>query len=653
MKFKLLLVDDDVVDIRVFKRALDKAQIGGVFMDVPSAEEAEQVLRQQTFDCIFLDFQLPKTDGLSLLRKLRSQGIETPTVIITSQGDEMLAVEMMKTGAFDYITKEEVKPDKLRKILSNVAAFHNLILERRKTERKLKRTTQNLAEAQKLARLGSWEYEISDLETGYWSDETYKLLGINPEEHPYPSLHILVKAFEPQEQKRLQEAIEQVIEQHGHCETECSLNLDEQQLWLLMRVRAMPNEYGVFDRIVGTLLDITDRKNSEEQLHKARKAAEEAALAKSEFLSNMSHEIRTPMNAIMGLTELLLKEDLPPKVGENLKLIQYSADNLLVIINDVLDYSKIEAGKITLEQIDFSLRQVMQNLVDTLQFKAESKGITLLASIDENLPPRLQGDPYRINQIILNLLSNAIKFTAQGTVTLQAKLVTTRPNDAEIEISVQDTGIGIPADKLDTIFESFSQAQSSTTRTHGGTGLGLPITKRLIEMQGGQIQVDSEPGRGSTFSFNLVFPLGKSTGSESSNKSHPDKISLLGVKILVAEDNPVNQMLIRQILQNWGVETTLADDGYQVLEEAQAENYDLIFMDLQMPELNGFEATQKLRKLNNPALKEVPIIALTADVMRETKVKVLESGFNDLVTKPFKSDQLLLVIQQHLQKQNA
>lgn len=652
MDLKLLLVDDDIVDIRVFKRALQKANMQCTFVDAPTAEKAEEVLTKEKFDCIFLDFQLPKTDGLSLLRKIRSKGVETPVVIITSQGDEMLAVEMMKAGAFDYITKEEVKAEKLRKILSNVIAFHKLILERRRTEQELKRTTQNLAEAQELAQLGSWEYQIGHYETGYWSKEAFKILGLSEKEHPYPSLKHLLQCICKEERAEVEKIIHQVSQTHLSRELECRLKEDD--LWVFLRVRSMPNEDGTFERIVGSVLDITDRKRSEKQLEKAKQAAESAALAKSQFLSNMSHEIRTPMNAIMGLTELLLKENLPEKVAENLKLIQYSADNLLVIINDVLDYSKIEAGKISFESIDFNLTQVIDNLVNTLQFKAQSKGVTLSQNIDKKLPQTLKGDPYRINQIILNLMSNAVKFTPEGKVEIKAEMLDETEDGVKVKISVIDNGIGIPQDKLNSIFESFSQAQSNTTRNYGGTGLGLPITKRLIEMQGGTLSVNSELGKGSEFSIQLTLPRGvKKEKAAPTAEQKMEKNSLYGLRILVAEDNPVNQMLIRQILESWGISTTLADDGQQVVEQVQKNDFDLIFMDLQMPELNGYEATEKVREITKTPPKYIPIVALTADVMRETKIKVMESGFDDLVTKPFKSEKLLLAIQQQLRMSKA
>lgn len=398
-----------------------------------------------------------------------------------------------------------------------------------------------------------------------------------------------------------------------------------------------------------TLRDVSARKSFEDALQKAKEKAEAATLAKSQFLSMMSHEIRTPMNAIIGLTTQLIDENPRTDQQESLNLVRFSGENLLTIINDILDFSKIEADKIVLEKIDFNLELMTKQTVRVMEHRAQSKSISLLAEYDPQLAHFYKGDSVRISQILNNLLSNAIKFTDKGHVKLSVSLVKKELPFTTLRFEVSDTGIGIPADKLQTIFESFSQASEDTTRKYGGTGLGLTITRKLINLMGGDIVVESKPGKGSQFHFTITLEEGKEQKVKSeSTESLKEKIRDRKIKVLLVEDNKVNQVVATNFLKKWGLEIRIANDGAEAVELIKDKQYDLVLMDLQMPNLNGYEATEVIRKMDDPYFKNIPIIALTAAAMTEIKEQTKSSGLDDYLSKPFQPDALQRILIHHL-----
>lgn len=385
------------------------------------------------------------------------------------------------------------------------------------------------------------------------------------------------------------------------------------------------------------------------ELIAAKERAEESEQVKQRFLANMSHEIRTPMNAIMGMSGILRRKPHNEEQKPYLDAIAQSSENLLVIINDILDLSKIEADRITFEQVPFAPRVVIANVERIMRFKADEKGLALSAHVDASVPQLLIGDPTRLSQIVLNLAGNAVKFTEQGSVLINCTCTVDPPGRlAELIIAVTDTGIGIPEDRQEKIFEEFTQAYSDTTRKYGGTGLGLTISKRLAEQQGGSISVKSARGEGSTFTVRIPYSVSDAAGDDatpSQGRSDDPKDVLRDLRILLAEDNEANIIVAQDALREWitGVRIDVAHDGRAALRMATANPYDLILLDVQMPELNGYEVAQAIRSLSGQRSR-VPILAMTANPMQEEIDRCREAGMNGHVPKPFKPEELMEAI---------
>ena len=414
--------------------------------------------------------------------------------------------------------------------------------------------------------------------------------------------------------------------------------------WVDTTIIPFLNELGKPYKYVSIRIDITDRKEAQDQLEAlnlelkesaislkhANQIAENAVQSKQQFLSNMSHEIRTPMNAIIGFTKVVLKTDLTEKQKEYLQAIKISGDALIVLINDILDLAKVDAGKMTFVHTPFKLASSISAMLHLFETKIQEKNLRLVKEYDNNIPERLFGDAVRLHQIILNLISNAVKFTKNGTITVKINLVSEDDEYVIVEFAIEDTGIGIAENKLEKVFESFQQAAVNTSSLYGGTGLGLAIVKQLVEQQGGNVNVKSKLNEGSVFSFTLTF---KKTNAVFEDKVELVKVDakLKHIKVLVVEDIPLNQLLMKTLLNDFGCEYDIASNGKIAIEKLEENTYDIILMDLQMPKMNGFEATEYIR---NTMQSKIPIIALTADVTTVDVEKCKAVGMNGYVAKP-------------------
>jgi PAS domain S-box-containing protein len=405
-----------------------------------------------------------------------------------------------------------------------------------------------------------------------------------------------------------------------------------QPMWISVINSVILNKQGEVDKYVEVIIDISSKKRVELELIAAKEEALQLNRAKDMFISVMSHEIRTPLNAVIGISNILLEDEPRESQKENLDILKFSADNLMMLINDVLDFTKIETGNIELEKTDVNLREMVHRIISSMRYKAAEKDIYLQPDIDATLPTFVIADSARLIQILLNLVSNAIKFTDTGGITIGLKVLDESSNNIRIRFEVTDTGIGIAEDKLGTIFESFKQAEADTTRKYGGTGLGLAISKRLVELHDSRINVESVRGRGSTFSFVITF-----NKADSPTISAESKMEIgLSLSVLVVDDNQINRILVNKVLQKWGTRVDFAENGQQALDKIMAtKGYDVVLMDVHMPIMGGLEATQILRAEADPYFKQLPIVALTASMLSNEVNQMTDAGMNDFILKPF------------------
>jgi PAS domain S-box-containing protein len=487
-------------------------------------------------------------------------------------------------------------------------------------------------------------------------DLTGRLLDINPEitrTLGYTREEMLGRKIQdfvpPEHQQQFESAYINEIRTNNNAVSGvfCVLDKAGKKIYLLYKNYRV-EEAGLEPYVIGFSQDITDRILMEKELRFAKTLTDRAARAKESFLANMSHEIRTPMSGIMGVASLLSKTRLDNLQRNYLKLIQESASSLLVIVNDVLDLEKIMAGKLQLEKIAFKIVDKIATTTQSFIYKAEEKELGLI--FQNSIPPDMvvKGDPYRLSQVLNNILSNALKFTNEGHITISTAITEKKDEWVVVEITISDTGIGIGKSRIRTIFEPFEQADAAISRKYGGTGLGLTICKSMIEMQNGELLVQSEEGKGSAFTIRIPYHLSMEAMQENDANQVLDYKSLGHKKVLVAEDVELNQYLARHILESWDFEVTIAGNGKEAVDILLRESFDCILMDVQMPEMDGIEATQHIRRLPDPVKAAIPIIALTANALKGDSEKYLAAGMNDYLSKPFDEERLFRVISRTL-----
>lgn len=597
-------------------------------------------------DLILMDINLSgELSGIETAKVINDK-MNIPIVFLTAYTDDHTLLEVKRTGYYGYVTKPFKEIDLKKEIEFTIDRFDKLQKLKKahdaskttlkETEEFFKQVVNSVSDIiYRIDLKGNFTYVNSSAikQTGYESEELMKM--------KYTSL--IHTDYKQKAYLFFKNIFNNKIENSYFEFPLVTKNND--QIWIGQKIHLLKSN-NIITGFQIIARDITQEKQFKEQLIIAKKNAEKTAEIKSQFLANMSHEIRTPLNGIVGIVHLLGKTELSEKQKTYINAITTSSNQLMGIINDILDLSKIEAGKMDLTEIEFDIHELINSVVAIFEIKSSGKDVSITADIESGVPQFIIGDSIRLNQIMYNLLGNAVKFTENGEIKLKVSLLKANEEDLEIQFIVTDSGIGMSNIVTNKIFDSFTQAEGDTTRKFGGTGLGLAIVKKLVELQGGKIEVMSKENEGSCFTINLKFKKVKDQNKKTIDSVNHIELykQLKDLKILLVEDNPINQLVTKDILEEKGALVTIAENGQIALDILQNDQFSLILMDMQMPVLDGYHAMKAIRESDNEKLRKVPILALTANAIQPEIAKCFEFGANDYMSKPFKPESLYLNI---------
>ncbi len=621
-----LLYVEDEDSIRLPMLEMLKRRVDRIIVAKDGLEGLES-FRRFGADVVVSDLKMPGMNGLQMIAEIKKIAPAVKTLIVSAYSDTEFFQEALELGVDGFL----LKPVQRAQLINTIVRVSESILSFKKAR---------LNEEKFLSLAASANDAIimigNDGLITFWNPAAEMIFGYSISEIAGKSYALVfdqstLPSGWPADHKGIPQYIRNAPHYKGFIELFCIRKSGGR---FPAEVSVSPVHVEDYWYATFILRDITERKQREIDLIQARIKAEEASMARQRFLSMMSHEIRTPLNGIIGTAHLLAREDPRADQKEYLDTLVFSGNHLLSLVNDILDFSKIEADKIEFESIDFNIRELLSGLLKIFTYRATDKDIVLNSEVSDLIPLFLKGDPVRLNQILTNLIGNAIKFTEKGQVGINISLLH-KEKEVTCRFIVSDTGIGIPEDKLTTIFELFSQADSNTTRRFGGTGLGLAITKKLVELQNGKIEVKSTPGIGSSFIFDMTFGISFKQLQSEESKTVDNLKPLDGIRILLVEDNKINQMIATKFLKRWNATVLHAENGLEAFNMIQQHIFDIVLMDLQMPVMDGYEASAKIRQLSGDYFAHLPIIALTASSLLEVKDGITSAGMNDIINKPF------------------